>query len=665
MLDYTEKRRCGLQETRIEFHNDDALVATLKMGCWPCLVRCIKSTLRFDYCINSVGLALRPPQPLQKPPLSERITMSTPSLVADDLMVHDPGRNLLFCCLCKTGVNPGWDAIRRHFGRQHPRITAPEKQLLRQAFADVEAVSSAGTRRDASEEDQAAIRAIEDRGYCEYLRDPVPGFRCTVVPDCRHCTTTRRSMMEHITGIHRGNQVFCRPISVQSLFTGPGMQFFEVKPPIEEALQSTQISSDETEVWATYQASLAAHQRRLAIAAKLEDAQSNMFEERMGWAALLRGQDMSDLARQADPESLEEDAGIDAQEIWSATELVVHNCHVALKHTDHVTRRYLFSVNDRISETPLKPVRTPKTVRRYAAHWARFVLLTCRIARWSADEKTERGIEFSGIVQTSIDDVLEVFTIYDTPEKRVDPLEHAIFGLSRVILGQQMGARHTESPLLYYLAVDGWELLEQRWKVPVEHSGALSALVYILRTIAARELQDCRNMMHLNAEGDFDMVRRYHSSRLISGCGTVFDEIFNRRSFTMEIAANWYSNPKVQWSEHRDALCYDGDTIRIADMRRLMQGLLTAAEEWLCNLLGVRIEYLAKYNPGPLREDFAWANAGGSIVDLNECLRGGVEQMNERGQKRGTYWSKIWTRSRLDRIMGKHWSCRYRGHARD
>jgi hypothetical protein len=578
--------------------------------------------------------------------------MTSTRFTAKELITHEKDMNLLFCMLCAYAVNPGWDAIKGHFKRNHKGITDDEKQLLKVTFADLTTLTSASQKIGAPAADRAAIHAVQDLGYCRYLKDPVPGFKCTITPDCRHCTTTTDSMGEHAWKEHRGQKIARRAVYVQSLFNAPSVQWFEVEPLAPPQVLS--VGQDEAEVMAAYEAAQAAHQRQLAVVSAPGVAQPNMFEDRMGWALLLSEQDVANLARHSNPDVLEEqDVGVDAKEIYDAATEMVRSCHSVLRGTDHIILRYLYSVDERISETPLEPVRKSKTVTRYGESWARFVVFCVRLCRWSEDKRTACAIRMSSALLERLDAIVDVFTLHTTPQDRAVPLEDAIFNFSTAMLSQRIGARQNESPLLYFLAVDGWQLDGNRWKNPKESSGILSAMVYVLRAVAGKELDICRRAEQRSTEADFSFIQGYHRRRLTSGCGGVFDEIFNRRSFTMSVAKDWYGTPKMHWSLHRDVLSWDGDSIKIADIKHLMEGLLDATEEWVCELLAMDKAYLLEFDPGKLREDLAWANAGGSILDMNPCLQDGVKKMIGRGQVRGAYWSNIWRKSRADRLLGK------------
>jgi hypothetical protein len=578
--------------------------------------------------------------------------MST-RFAAHELVAHDENLNLLFCRLCSYAIGPGEESIDRHFFRNHRGITDAERQVLKPVFGGVVTIDSTGTNKSATAEQKAAIYAVEDQGYCHHLLPPVPGFRCTVAPGCRYCATTLSSLKRHRVDDHAAKKLTYRNIHVQSLFNGTGRQYFEVEPtPPAKAIA---ISRSEEEVMAGYQAARSAYQRQLAIVAEQDGAHPNMFEDRMGWAVLLEGQDLGELGRQSNPEWLEDgDIGIDANEIWRASKAMARSCHSALKGTNHIIRRYLYSVNERISETPLGPVRRAETVSEYADGWARFVVFVCRLSRWSQTQRAECHIIISPTLLAALEQVVAVFGVHNHSDDRRQPLEDAIFQFSTLILGQRIGVRQNESPLLYFLAVEGWKAEGRRWKNPPEYSGLLSAMVYLLRAIAAKELDVRRQTQELSVEDDFNFIRTYHSQRLVSGCGGVFDEIFNRRCFTQEVARDWYTNPKVQWSLTQDSLSYEGEHVKIADMRSLLQGLLGSAEAWICRLLGTDIGYLAMYDPTVLQDDLAWANSGGSIIDMNPCLQGGEERMNRRGIMHETYWSRIWTKSRADRQFGMY-----------
>jgi superfamily II DNA or RNA helicase len=568
--------------------------------------------------------------------------------VASELILHDEGLNLLFCRLCQCAINPGWGPIRYHFIRQHKGIRPAEKQVLKDAFGDIKTLISTGTKEGTNAEDKAALYAIEDMGFCPHLGDAITGYKCTATTDCRYCTTTKRTMRAHLNKNNHGSASDYRPAYVQSLFGAPSLHYFEVDQPAY--VQATATGTDEAAVWSLYQASLDAHRKELAMAAKLDEIPPNMFEERMGWANLLHGQHVSDLEHRSNPARQQEDLGIDSEEILAVTTSMVAACHMDLQATDHIVRRCLYSINDRISETPLRPVTHAKTLRQYAASWARFVLFSYRLSRWAVDDRNACGIVIAPALMTALDHVTEVFATDHTCEDRAGPLQDAIFEYSKAILAQRTGARLNESPLIYFLAVDGWHTKENRWKTAGESSGILSAIVYVLRVVAARELHGYREQQR-STEADFVMIREYCSHRLTSACGGVFDEILNRRSFTMEVAKDWYGTPNIQWSEHRDAVSYDGQTITMVDMRSLMQGLIAAAEAWICRLLAVDLAYLDRFDPVHLREDLAWANAGGSIVDLNPCLQSGVADMIERGRTHDTYCSIVWERDRAARIM--------------
>jgi hypothetical protein len=63
-------------------------------------------------------------------------------------------------------------------------------------------------------------------------------------------------------------------------------------------------------------------------------------------------------------------------------------------------------------------------------------------------------------------------------------------------------------------------------------------MVYGLRAIAARDLKQQRRASPRDIDADFKFIKEYYRVRLVSGCGAVFDKVFNRRSYTMGVGIN-------------------------------------------------------------------------------------------------------------------------------
>ena len=579
----------------------------------------------------------------------------TQRFAPQDLLVVNKARNLLICRYCGYGINPGAIAIESHFVRRHKGITGSERSMLKSEFGNLTTLSKTALLECASEEDRAVARAAQDLGFCEDLLPPIAGQRCTVEDTCRHCTTTSDSMRQHYTKAHPGMTGSCRPAQIQALFCA---RFFEVHPPANQPVKRG--GEGEAALMAAYQKVLTDHSRELTRIVALKDRQPNMFERRMGWSALLEGQDLDELAKATSLEELDDDVHdqVHLQQVHQLAMELFKECHgelVSLETAGQgVVLRYLYSVNDRVSETVLHALTSEGGLDAYTKDWMSFVVFCCRSFRWTLEERRARKLVLPPRLERSLRALWDGLEGLNASPAITDQqaVREQLFDFLTAILGQRTGARVEENPLIYFLAVRAWERKQNRWKTPPEYSGILSHMVYGLRAIAARELAQQRRTSPRDADADFEFIKEYCRGRLVSGCGAVFDEVFNRRSYTMGVGASWLATPRVEWSRLRDSLSYTGHRIQIVDMKRMMSGLIESAEEWICNLMGVERDYLLRYDPAELTENMMWATAGDSIVNLNPKLQKGHEKMQARGPLCEAYWSNLGAKSHADREIG-------------
>jgi hypothetical protein len=572
-----------------------------------------------------------------------------------DLLIHDEARNLLICRYCCYGINPGTTSIESHFVRRHKGITGSERSMLKAEFGNLTTLSKSALLEGASEEDRAAARAAQDLGFCEELETPIAGQRCTVEDTCRHCTTTPNSMRQHYHQAHPRITGSCRPVQMQALFCA---RYFEVHPPADRPAEVS--GEGEATLMAAYQEALTNHSRGLTRIVALQDRQPNMFERRMGWSALLEGQDLDELAKATSLEELEGDTHdqVHLQEVHQLALELFKQCHGELVRLETggrgVVLRYLYSVNDRVSETVLNALTSEGGLDAYSLDWAAFVVFCCRAFRWTQEERRARNLVLPQRLEKSLQTLwqgLEGLIASPETTSHLAVMEQ-LFDFLTAVLGQRTGARVEENPLIYFLAVRAWERRQNRWKTPPQYSGILSHMVYGLRAIAARDLEQQRRASPRDTDADFEFIKEYCRVRLVSGCGAVFDEVFNRRSYTMGVGVNWLATPRVEWSRLRDSLSYTGHRIQIVNVKRMMGGLIDSAESWICTLMGVERDYLLRYDPAELTENMMWATAGDSIVDLNPELQRGHEKMQARGSFCQAYWSNIGAKSRTDREIG-------------
>jgi hypothetical protein len=57
-----------------------------------------------------------------------------------------------------------------------------------------------------------------------------------------------------------------------------------------------------------------------------------------------------------------------------------------------VVLRYLYSVNDRVSETVLNALTSKGGLDAYSLDWAAFVVFCCRAFRWTQEERRARNL---------------------------------------------------------------------------------------------------------------------------------------------------------------------------------------------------------------------------------------------------------------------------------
>lgn len=576
----------------------------------------------------------------------------TRRFVPQDLLTHNTARNVLICRLCGYGINQGIAAINSHYTAHHKHITSTERGMLKTEFGGLATLSASALDAGASKEDRETAWEAQDLGYCEDLGRPVKGYRCTVEDSCRHCATTIDSIKAHCGKKHKHHTGSYRQVQVQALFF---QRFFEVNPPATPPPVAG--GEGDAALKAAYEEALRVHAQELTRAVAQDERQPNMFERRMGWTALLEGRDLARLVQATTTEELIGDTPglVSMPAVHRLTLEVFAECHNVLMELDRdgksVILRYLYSVNDRVSETLLNPVGN---VEPYQSVWAGFLVFCCRAFRWTPEERRAQNLILPPRLEEGLQVVwcgLEHYQTNPTAENKAAVMEQ-IFSFLTAVLGQRTGARVEENPLIYFLAVQAWHKVEKRWLTPREYSGILSHVVYGLRAIAARDLQRQRATSQRDTDADFEFIKEYCRVRLLSGCGAVFDEVFNRRSYTMALGINTFGTPRVEWSRLHDSLSYQGHRIQMVDVKRMMSGLIDSAEEWICSLMGVERDYLLRYDPAELRENMMLATAGMSIVDINPSLQEGCERMQARGPECEAYWSNVGAKGRADREIG-------------
>ena len=551
-----------------------------------------------------------------------------------EILIHDTERRLLICRGCQCGVTPRAIEIARHLAMYHKGIPLEERQALKERYQDINAINPEDLEQSLST--QTALGQAEELGFHPDL-ECQQGWACGV-DKCVALTTSESEAKRHCRAAHKGTgEPILREVYISTIFRGRYCHYFEVRPPVTvEAV----VDNAYEESLRAYEAQCQRYRESLTKIPETDEGRLSLWHRRTGWFDWFSGLDMAKLCQLVSLERSSDEQWLAVDTVRSMVQRMVRRHHDQLGQMSPLVRRHLYSVEVGVNDTPMNPVREEATLKDYTRLWEKFILFILRVGQWTEEERKAYRIEYTP------QQLAKSLEICQCPDGAL--VEPALTELSRLILQQQPGWTGRQSPLLFFLGIVGFNPERKAWRSAQESGPTLSRVIYLLRLFG----------LGVVLEGPEDdmigQLQAYRSRFLVNGCEGVFDEVLNQLKLVTVVAQDWYTHPSVSWAQDRQTLWHEGHKIEIAELGRWVEGMITEAEQILCDeLLGRDPTFLIEREPGLFIDNLTWANNGDSLVEQNGGLRGGVKRMTDH--RTGQYWDQIWLKADWERKLGKCW----------
>lgn len=494
-------------------------------------------------------------------------------------------RKVMFCVSCKTGINP--DQVNRHLMDMHRDIGKELRDRIGETkYPDaIQPTDRDGTRK------------AEAFGYTPFLND-VDGYACPD-PKCHWLATTTSSWKAHVAEAHKDEPIKpqAKETTLQSMFPKP-KHYFAVQRPARGKLEKGAATSRISGRLDEYTRST--RDAALRVPWNLNLQQLTKWDEKNQWAKFHEGRLMKEIAlrsgfrRPLDLPCI----GLAVE----AMERLLHQWYSSLQELPDHVRRIFHSVGDgTLNGKPFTKIEE-SSFRRYVRVWQCLIAFLLR----SVDLEDPQGLLLD-------DEQQRLLRRIKLPgsDATMEALDDNLTKLCVALVNQRVTRSPFQSPIVYWLSVDGYHVQHQRWKTATEARATLSPLVYCIRLASIAEWRRIRPEMGT------DSARLYATKYLHDGSDTMFTTLHSLRAYAKAAGTDHYGNPSITWAPDGSSLAYHGDWL---ELNRFRGGFLTLVSNLEQLMLGGLVYaddgYLESRSPVHFKDDPMWSARGECFVNL-------------------------------------------------
>lgn len=542
---------------------------------------------------------------------------------ADEWLYYDSHYKVLVCRYHGYAVRN----LATHLRLQH-KVRSSERSAIEKKYGACELLEPAQVTTPPS------LQAPLD-----WLGSPMRGFRCDE-SGCTKISMSRDEIRKHCYKEHVWRSNVDDPehwhaVYVQTMFQSKAhRRYFVVDyhdESVREAEQSKDgISSQSQQVLEDWDRRLEQQEEAMQVAeATMAKTDHTLWFKRNKWPQHLAKSNLRHLSRACRLPGRDEGT---LEDVPKRVEALVEECVKGLPTLGHVIRRWLRSA--KASEPDARPMarlQNEDSQKRYAGYMTRFVCYTLRV--WESCEATglrsgeeedgededgeeEGGEEEGGEEEDDIrgatgsntisgstgSGIREIDTMEDarrlypwpsglyeivgrlwralSPSRRTGSPEMVMLEFFRHVLFQHVRVDVFESPLLHFLAVLGIDEETHRLREGNDFSFMLAGIVYSCRVLGVEIILPKTFRRGETAEDDerFLELRLKH---LADGSFSPMAEMISLLAYSRHCAFNHANAGAVSWSLDGSTIAYRGRKIPLARVRKLVDAVVTEAENIL------------------------------------------------------------------------------------
>lgn len=542
---------------------------------------------------------------------------------ADEWLYYDSRYRVLVCRYHGYAVRN----LATHLRLQH-KVRSSERAAIEKKFGACELLEPAQVTTPPT------LQAPLD-----WLGAPMRGYLCDE-PGCSKISISRDEIRKHCYKEHAWKSNVDDPehwhaVYVQTMFQSKAhRRYFVVDyhdESVREAEQSKDgMSSQSQQVIEDWDRRLEQQEEAMQVAeATMAKTDHTLWFKRNKWPQHLAKSNLRHLSRACRLPGRDEGT---LEDVPKRVEGLVEECVKGLPTLGHVIRRWLRSA--KASEPDARPMarlQNEDSQKRYAGYMTRFVCYTLRV--WESCEATglrsgeeedgededgeeEGGEEEGGEEEDDIrgatgsntisgstgSGIREIDTMEDarrlypwpsglyeivgrlwralSPSRRTGSPEMVMLEFFRHVLFQHVRVDVFESPLLHFLAVLGIDEETHRLREGNDFSFMLAGIVYSCRVLGVEIILPKTFRRGETAEDDerFLELRLKH---LADGSFSPMAEMISLLAYSRHCAFNHANAGAVSWSLDGSTIAYRGRKIPLARVRKLVDAVVTEAENIL------------------------------------------------------------------------------------
>ena len=537
---------------------------------------------------------------------------------ADEWLYYDSRYRVLVCRYHGYAVRN----LATHLRLQH-KVRSSERAAIEKKFGACELLEPAQVTTPPT------LQAPLD-----WLGAPMRGYLCDE-PGCSKISISRDEIRKHCYKEHAWKSNVDDPehwhaVYVQTMFQSKAhRRYFVVDyhdESVREAEQSKDgMSSQSQQVIEDWDRRLEQQEEAMQVAeATMAKTDHTLWFKRNKWPQHLAKSNLRHLSRACCLPGRDEGT---LEDVPKRVEGLVEECVKGLPTLGHVIRRWLRSA--KASEPDARPMarlQNEDSQKRYAGYMTRFVCYTLRV--WESCEATglrsgeeedgedEDGEEEGGEEEDDIrgatgsntisgstgSGIREIDTMEDarrlypwpsglyeivgrlwralSPSRRTGSPEMVMLEFFRHVLFQHVRVDVFESPLLHFLAVLGIDEETHRLREGNDFSFMLAGIVYSCRVLGVEIILPKTFRRGETAEDDerFLELRLKH---LADGSFSPMAEMISLLAYSRHCAFNHANAGAVSWSLDGSTIAYRGRKIPLARVRKLVDAVVTEAENIL------------------------------------------------------------------------------------
>jgi len=418
--------------------------------------------------------------------------MPPPSRQTPIFVIHDPQRDLLICTRCRAALSAGENEILHHLRSHHTNLDEETvSATLQLARAHPTTLRRSDTDR---------IAALQSQGYIPGL-EPFPLWGCSR-EDCIYAAETEGTIRAHHRTAHHVPQPqkdrdYHDHQSAQTLFRHARPRWFKVELPTEDDhadgphLAIATVTPDAQAVldhlFHSYDDVDTERRRRHAVMPhQVDEASLSLWDKRTRWPVNFAGLDLPALHALTDLPDDRRDLPSWRMVLMPAVLAVLNHCQTGLVTKSTLIRRLFYTIDTNLAVVhphPLTPVRVDTVERSYVLVWQHLI---CFLLRASAAGAGVPHLQLRRPVRRHCD---ELRHLLDAHSRHSDhrAVRRAVFRLSTALLKETYVTDIWQGPLLYFLAVAGYNPKSRTWPPPATHGRTLSQVVHLLRILGLED----------------------------------------------------------------------------------------------------------------------------------------------------------------------------------